>query len=459
MNNPPEPRSASPTLVRYGVLGFVCSLSLLTYLDRICIMRVKNEMAGDLQFDDVQMGLVFAAFAVGYALFEVPGGWMGDVWGARRVITRIVLWWSLFTALTGLVWHFTPLDSGVSFWLFGNEVALVLNALAVMVLVRFLFGCGEAGAYPNLARVTGSWFPYRERALAQGAIWMSARFGGAIAPLVIGRLTVLLGWRQAFWVLGAIGAVWCIVFWWWFRDTPEQHPAANDAERDLIRAGPYSWQAQQAGLAHGPVPWGRLLALPSLWAMCVASAGVSFSWYFYPTWQPKYLEDVFGISYADSELLTGLPFACGAVGALLGGKLSDLLVHRIGRRWGRSLVGLVGFAGAGLCVLATGYVREAWQAVTLLCLAFFINDLAIPPIWAACADIGGRHAGTLSGFMNMAGGVGAVLGPALTPRLLALGLSWREIFILLAAVWFVAALAWLGINAGKPLEPPHSNRS
>jgi MFS family permease len=339
-------------------------------------------------------------------------------------------------------------------------VPLLLNSLTVLILVRFLFGCGEAGAYPNLARVVGSWFPFRERALAQGAIWMCARLGGAVAPLVIGRLAVTLGWRQAFWVLGLVGLVWCLAFSRWFRDTPEEHPRCNDAERDLIRTGPYSWKADQHE-GHPRPPWRLILTSPNLWALGLASACVSFGWYFYPTWQPEYLKKVHGIEFANSELLTGLPFLCGAFGALLGGGLSDRLVRRLGsRRWGRSLIGVVGFTGAGLCVLCTGLVSEAWQAVTLLCLAFFINDLAIPPIWAVCTDVGGRFAGTVSGIMNMSGGIGAFLGPVLIPIVLE-GLPadytseerWRVVFAILSAAWFVGALAWLRIDAGTPLVP------
>jgi MFS family permease len=443
---------SSPTHVRLGVLGFACSLSLLTYLDRVCISRVQEDMQYDLCLSPVQMGLVFSAFSLGYALMEVPGGWMGDVWGARRVITRIVIWWSLFTALTGSIDQLLGLGLGVS-------LMTPLAALLGLLVVRFLFACGEAGTYPNLTRVVAAWFPFRERALAQGAIWMSARLGGFIAPFAIGRLTAALGWRLAFWVLGAIGVVWSLFFFRWFRDRPEQKPECNAAEREIIQAGPYSWKAEAAGVRHPALPWSKVLRSVNLWALCIASAGVCFGWYFYPTWQPKYLKDVHGISFEGSELLTGLPFLCGALGSLVGGGLSDRLVRTTGsRRWGRSLVGLVGFTGAGFCVLGTGFVTEAWQAVTLLCLAFFINDLAIPVIWAVCTDIGGRYVGTISGIMNMAGGVGAVLSPALTPVFLEsfpesfpAATKWLVIFAILAAAWFVAALAWLAIDASKPV--------
>src|SRR6266542_2060517 len=212
MNHAATPSNSSPTRVRFVVLTFICTLAVLTYLDRICISRVHEDIQRDLLISDFQMGLVFSSFIVGYLRFEVPGGWMGDRWGSRRVLTRIVLWWSMFTALTGSVFYFSwDLFAQLGWepfvvYLGDRYIAIpVLSRLFTLMLVRFLFGCGEAGAFPNIARVVGNWFPYQERAAAQGAVWTSARLGAAIAPFVIGRLTDAVGWRRAFWVLGAIG--------------------------------------------------------------------------------------------------------------------------------------------------------------------------------------------------------------------------------------------------------------
>jgi MFS family permease len=455
--------SPTPTNVRFGVLGFVCCLSLITYLDRVCIMQVAPEIREDLGISEEQMGLIFSAFLLGYTLFEVPGGWLGDRWGSRRVLLRIVLWWSLFTALTGSVQRFA-IGYQADVNLFGVAFALGLNSFMALLSIRFLFGCGEAGAYPNVARVVGSWFPFRERGFAQGSVWFSARMGGAIAPFVIVGLSGLVGWQRSFSVLGLIGVLWCVGFWWWFHDRPEDMAGCNAAEREIIRAGPHSWGSHEAGHGHGNVPWRQMLTSWNLWAVCLAAFCVSFGWYFYPTWQPKFLEEVHHISYKDSKFLTGLPFLCGALGCLLGGHLSDWAIRRTGnRRWGRSLIGIVGFTGAGLCVLATPFVAEAWQAVALLCLAFFINDLAIPVIWAVGTDIGGRHAGTVSGFMNMIGALGGMISPAMTPVLKnnlpegwSAGMRWQVIFAVLASAWFIAALAWLRIDASKRLFPDDS---
>jgi MFS family permease len=447
-----------PTHVRLGVLGFACTLSLITYLDRICIMRSRTDIEQALHFTDEQMGWIFGAFTTGYTLFEILAGYMGDKWGSRRIITRIVLWWSAFTALTGSVRYFSY-DTGRSLSMGEWTIPLVFDAFALMMVIRFLFGAGEAGAYPNLTRVVSDWFPARERASAQGAIWMSARLGGALAPLVIGRLTVALGWRQAFWVLGAVGIVWAVCFFRWFRSHPDKHPGCNAAERELILADRPVVRADAAGHAWPGV--GRLAGSLTLWGAASAAFWVCFGWYFYITWQPRYLEDVHGYK-ADgwqSEILTGLPFLFGAVGALLGGCLSDRLLTRLGPRWGRSAIGLVGFAGAGLCVLGAAFATSAWQVVALLCLASLINDLAIPVIWAVSADVGGRFAGTVAAIMNTVGGVGAILSPILIPRALhwlsgghSVHQSWQIILIGLSGAWFFAAASWLFIDAGKRLS-------
>ncbi|MFO0880819.1 MAG: MFS transporter [Gemmataceae bacterium] len=464
MNASPDPLSPPPSRVRYGVLALACSLSLITYLDRICIMRARPDIQTSLGFTVEQMGLVFGAFSLGYLLFEVPGGWMGDRWGSRRILTRIVLWWSIFTALTGCIFPF-EWATGISIPWGEQAFPLALNSLGLMLLVRFLFGAGEAGAYPNLTRVISDWFPFHERGFAQGSIWMAARFGGAIAPLVIGRLAATFGWRYAFLILGLVGILWVILFRRWFHDRPEHHPDCNDQERELIRAGRPASQPHAAD-GHTWPGFATLARSLTIWALCSAGFWVCVGWYFYPTWQPKYLEDVFGVrsDATQSELLTGLPFLCGAVGCLVGGRLSDRLVARTGsKRWGRSLVGLIGFGGAGFCVLATGFVTEWWQAVALLCLAFLINDLAVPVIWATSADVGGRFAGSVSGLMNMIGAIGAMLSPLLIPVALTYlpesytpVQRWQTIFIGLSSAWFLAGLSWLFIDAGTPIDGPAS---
>jgi MFS transporter, ACS family, glucarate transporter len=495
----PASHVAGASRVRFGVLTFISTLSILTYLDRTCISRVQDDMMRDLGLNKTQMGLVFGAFYIGYGLFEVPAGWMGDVWGPRRVLTRIVLWWSAFTALTGAIGWFSGFREQQ--WMFlGWQVSVLFLA---MLLVRFLFGCGEAGGYPNLARVVGTWFPFHERGRAQGAIWFFARLGGAMAPLLIGRLTALAGWQQAFWIFGVIGVLWCIVFYVWFRDKPEQMPGCNRAEQELIRGyTPERLSEIDAGRLHpdqetgicadrsavqssvraaavqppAPRPEAAephtfpplrpLLASGTMWALCTAAVFVNLAWHFFPTWQPRYFKDMFGISMEGSELLVGLPYLCGALGAFVGGSISDRLIRITGsRRWGRALVGVVGFGGAGVCAFCLLLVTEAWQAVALLCLVFLINDLAVPVIWAAGTDISGRFAGTVTAIVNTAGCIGGFLCPVLMGTVLDTGSEqapdpglWRMIFTGLACSWLISGLAWLFIDSSRDIVPAESGR-
>jgi MFS family permease len=450
-----ETFSNQPTRVRFGVLTFACSLALLTYLDRICIMQAKDSIKADLGINDNDMGLVFGAFMVGYLLLEVPGGWLGDRWGSRRALIGMVLCWSLFTALTGCVWSFTLFDSGRQLRLFGSVIPLALNGLVTLLLIRFLFGLGEAGAFPNLTRMARVWFPLGERVSVLGWIWACARLGGAFAPVVLSSLTVLLGWRQAFWMLGLLGIGWSLLFYARFRDRPEEDPRCNEAERALIRHG--STSAKSDG--HSWPSWRVLVRSRTVWAVCAASFFINFGWYIYATWQPKYWDEVHGIRSNDSGWLTGAPFLCGAVGNLLGGRWSDRMLRRGGsRRWSRALIGILGYLLAGMCILATGFTSTVWQAETLLCLGFLVNDLTVPIIWAVCTDVGGRFAGSLSGLMNMVGGFGAILSPVLLPRVHEMlhqhydqRISWRFIFAGLALSWFLGAVTWLFIDAGTPL--------
>jgi MFS family permease len=232
--------SVRASRVRYAVLASICSLSVVTYLDRVCIAGSAPYITEDLGLTPVEMGAAFSAFAIAYALFEVPGGWLGDRIGPRKVITRIVVWWSIFTVITGLV-----------------------NRLWSLITVRFLFGAGEAGMYPNSAKVFSRWMPKVEQGFATGLMWMCGRLGGAFAPGLVVFLIAHTGWRPTFWIFGAVGIVWAIFFWIWFRDTPREKRGVNEAEVRIIRGG----QDGPESHGHVKVPWGRLLRSRNLWAI------------------------------------------------------------------------------------------------------------------------------------------------------------------------------------------------
>jgi len=449
----PVSSGASISRVRYRILTLIASLSLLTYLDRICISRVQGEIQRDLGLSDIEMGVVFSAFLVGYALFEIPVGWLSDMWGARAVILRIVLWWSLFTALTGAVFNFLP-ESTLWLPLPWGWIALSWG-FASMIMVRFLFGCGEAGVYPTLANVVRTWFPLTERAQAQGVILMSSRFGAALAPLVIGRLSDAVGWRLAFVVLGLLGVAWSLLFAKVFRERPAEHPDVDSQELALIGT------PSVANMHGGPrLPWREALRSRTVWGLGVLFVlSNSFGWAFYTTWQGRYLLDVHGLSFRDSELWTGLPYLCGAAGTLLGGVFSDrILLRTKSLRWARSLVGMAGLGGAGMCFLAASLVDERWQTVALFSLAAFSSDLFLAPFFAAITDVGGRFTGTLAGTLNMLGLLGASLFVMVVPWLLKQGVAWQQVLQIIACALLCAAALWLTVDAGRPLLPPDEPR-
>jgi ACS family glucarate transporter-like MFS transporter len=462
-----------PSAVRYWVLAMLCSLAFLTYLDRICVMRVQGEIERDLDLGRLterdenrlreaglagniqsrakvsrdrateRMSWIFSAFLLGYMLCGVPGGRLGDRWGARVVIAGIVVWWSVFTALTGSV-------ESVGKLLFREPGLPIL--LGGMVLVRFLFGCGEAGAYPNISRALGRWFPFRERASAQGAIWMASRCGGALAPSAIGALMAIAGgWHLAFWLLGLAGVLWAIFFHFWFRNRPEDKSSVNRAERELIRSAAPAEGSIYDDAVSARVPWLTLVRSANLWALCLVSFCLSFCWYFFVTFLPKFLKEQYQIDYANSEILTGLPLLAGGIACLAGGRISDHLIRRTHRqRWGRSLLGITGCSAAALCALAATQLRSPGVSIALICLAAAFQDVSLPCMWAVPVDIGGRYAGTVGGWMNSAGCLGGMLSPIVAAKVSSLS-GWSAVFLLFAAVYVLGALAWWRVDASKPL--------
>jgi MFS transporter, ACS family, glucarate transporter len=440
-----------PTRVRYGVLGLACSLAMITYLDRVCFGSVAGYIKTEFHLDDLQRGMLFAAFTFAYSAFEIPTGWLGDIFGPRKTLIRIVLWWSFFTALTGLIW---PIDGWLllSFW--------------ALVAVRFCFGMGEAGAFPNIARAFHNWFPFEERGFAQGAVWMAGRFMGGATPLVVNSLlitavavdgTTMVHWRHIFWCFGILGLAWCAVFWWWFRDRPDQNPSVNSAELALIRAG----MQLKAASHHAGVPWRRILGSGNLWFLCAAYFCSSYGWYFNITYLPDYLEKVYGINRVTDRvsagLLTGAPLLCGSLACLVGGVLTDTFIRRTGnRKWGRRLFGVVGKGTCSLCWFATLFAPNVYVFVLAISLASFCNDMTMGAAWASCLDIGRKYSGIVSGCMNTIGNFGGVTANILTGMVLKKfvddpDLAWQINFISFACVYAFAVGCWLLFDSTKVL--------
>jgi nitrate/nitrite transporter NarK len=444
----------TPTRVRYGVLGFACSLSMITYLDRVCFGTVAPFIQTEFGLSDTQKGMLFSAFALAYAAFEVPSGWLGDVFGPRKTLIRIVLWWSLFTALTGLIFPGGWLSTSVT--IMGTQATL---AFLAMLAVRFLFGMGEAGAYPNIARAFHNWFPFSERGFAQGAVWMAGRFMGGLTPMVVTALLFVVPWRQTFWIFGGFGVAWCVVFWWWFRNRPEEKAGVNQAEIDLIREGEGEPEA-----AHAGVPWGRLLTNLNLWTLCLMYFFCAYGWYFNITWLPGYLKDHYGVSketwgFWAFSLMAGAPLLVGSLSCVVGGILTDRFIRRTGnRKWGRRIFGIIGHSICALCYFLSLYATNPWLFVLGIAMAAFWNDLTMGSSWAICLDIGKKYSGIVSGCMNTVGNLGGFAAGYATGRILDLygaERGWQINFFTFGTVYALATLLWLRIDSTKPVVADH----
>jgi len=371
------------------------------------------------------MGLAFAAFAWAYALFEIPGGWLGDKFGPRKVLMRVVLWWSFFTAATGWVWN-----------------------LASLLSTRFLFGAGEAGCFPNLARMFTNWLPRQERSRAVGLMWLSARWGGAFTPLLVVWVFSFMSWRSGFALFGAIGIVWAAGFYWWFRDNPRDHKSVNAAELELLG------DRQENSRGELNVPWDKLLRSRTVWLLWLQYFCFSYGWYFYITWLPTYLKDGRGVEMTKGALLAGLPLFFGGIGSMFSGWLAAWLVrHRYDLARIRRRLACVGFIGAAGMLVLSPYIADPVLAMVAMGLASFALDLAIPCSWSTCMDVGGRYAGTLSGSMNMAGNLAGGVAPVAVGYILeCTGHNWLITFWISAAIYILGSLCWIWIDSVTPLE-------
>ncbi|MHB8899304.1 MAG: MFS transporter [Thermoguttaceae bacterium] len=415
-----------PTHARQYVIVFAVTLAIITYIDRVCISQAAPEIRRELGLSKEQMAWVFAAFSFAYSAFEIPGGWLGDWIGPRKVLMRVVAMWSIFTAATGWAWN-----------------------LGSLIVFRFLFGAGEAGCFPNLTKAFTLWLPSSERVRAQGFMWLAARWGGAFTPLLVFWVFSIVSWRWGFVLFGAIGVVWAVFFYLWFRDDPREHAAVNPAELALIREG-----RKTELIGHGNVPWLRFLSSRTVWMLWLQYFCLSYPWYFYITWLPTYLQEQRGVSATQAAFLACFPLFFGGLGNLVSGVVARRL-EASGTDPGQSrrMIASTGFfLAAALLVLST-WLKNPWLAMLAMGASSFSNDLTMPPSWAACMDVGGRYAGSLAGSMNMMGNFGGMMGPLVLSYLLMwTGDDWDFTFYVSGAVYVVGGVAWLLIDPITPLD-------
>jgi MFS transporter, ACS family, glucarate transporter len=417
--------STTPTKARYVVTAFAVTLALITYIDRVGIAVAAPSIRKDLDLSPIQLGWALSAFGWAYAVFEIPGGWLGDRIGPRRVLMRIVIWWSFFTAATGWAWNVSSL-----------------------VVTRALFGAGEAGAFPNMTRMFTTWLPVKERERAQALLWLATRVSGAFTPLLVAWLITTISWRRTFELFGIIGVIWAVLFYWWFRDQPSQHPSVNAAELALLPP------AHETAIAHTGVPWRLIFSNPHVWLLSIQYMCLAYGWWFYINWLPTYLRDARGTGIRMGALLAGLPLLLGGLGCLV----SAYLVPRLTRRFGsvsmaRRIVAVMGFVGASACIFIFTSVDDPVRAMFVLGMAGFFNDFVMPAAWASTMDIGGRYAGTVSGAMNTLGSLAGASSVLFVGYLLAWTLNnWTLTFYISAAIYLVGAVCWLFLDSHTPVE-------
>jgi ACS family glucarate transporter-like MFS transporter len=409
--------------VRSRVLAMTVALAFLTYMDRVCISVTAPAILRDLRLTTIQMGFVFSSFTAAYALFEIPTGWWADRIGSRRVLTRIVTWWSIFTGLTALAWNFPSL-----------------------IALRALFGAGEAGAWPTVARALSRWFPTQERGTAQGIFFMGAHLGGGLTPLLVAAIAHRLGWRSTFPMLSVFGFVWAAFWFRWFRDEPRDHASVTAEELTWIEAGRHSMPAQSAQRS----VFRMALRTPGIWFLCLMYFTQTYGFNLYVTWLPTYLQHERQLHGVRLGVLAGLPLLLSVPADLFGGMLTDRLSRTFGLRLGRCLVGFGSLAAAGI-FLFCGALTPGVLSAVLIALAAASSNFLLGASWGACADIAGDHAATVSAAMNTSGQIGGVLSPIAFALLTRTSGSWAAPLYLTAALYLAGAGCWYFVHPERPL--------
>ena len=423
------------TRVRYRVVGAAVALAGVTYLDRVCIGVLAPSIMADLRITPIQMSLVFSAFTAAYALFEMPTAWWADRIGSRRVLTRIVVWWSAFTMLTAAA-----------------------TSYAVMLAVRFLFGVGEAGAWPNAARVFSRWIPLRERGRVQGFFFAGAHLAGGLTPGLVALIALYLPWRMIFVALGFVGLAWAGFWYWWFRDEPREHPSVNAAEAELIektRGLPPSREQ------HGTFV--EVFRIPSLIPLCLQYVANNYGYYFFITWLPTYLAKARGMSSAELAIFSGLPFTLSAIADVSGGFTTDALCRRFGVRNGTRAIGSVAYVFAAVAMVAGTLASNPRIGGTLIAVGGAFSMFTLAPSWSTAIGLGGRNTALLSSVMNTSGQAGAFFSPLVLAFLVDRTGNWSLPLHVLSALYLMAAVCWLFIRADGPTPEtpaplPHAPR-
>jgi len=412
------------TRTRWAVLWFLVLISVVRSMDAVNFSVAAKQIIPEYGFTNVQMGILYTVFTAGYALFHLPGGWLGDTVGPRRMLTIAILWWSVFTGLTAVAG---------SWWLAG-----LIGPLASFMVVRFCIGLGEGAAYPNTSRAMASWMAADERALAGGLVVSGVGIGYGLAPPVVSWIMVHYGWRPAFYVFSLAGLV-LAGFWYHFvTDNPEEHPRVSAQELQHIRGG--------EPLEKRPTPWRAILTHPNVWLLMLANFGFGYGIYIFQSWFYLYLVNVRGFSIMQGGVLTTGPFIASAILGPVGGWCSDVLVRRYDRTLGRRIVAVSGFLLAAFCLYLGAKAANPYTAVVMLSFGdgflYFAGAAAV----GTTIDIAGPHSGTVYGVVATVLQIGGAVAPTLTP-MIAERFGWEAALHVAGFFAVVAACVWLFIDA------------
>jgi sugar phosphate permease len=416
--------AGKPTRVRHSVLALVVMVYFITYLDRVLLSNALPTIQKQFGFSIGTLGLILGCYNWAYALFQIPGGWFGDRVGPRIALASVVIWWSVFTFITG----------------FSMSVTMLMVCL-------FLIGMGEAGAFPISNRALSRWMLPTERGMAQGTTHAGSRLAGTAAPVLVATLIASYGWHVPFFVFAGVGLVWAVVWLSYYRDVPREHSSVNAAERNKIEA------ALGAPKKRQPIPWGLILRSKQMWTL----AGMYFCYGYclnmFLAWYPKYLDSARGYSLKEMGFFASLPLAAGVVGDIMGGVLSDAIIHRTGRiRFARSSVSIFGFLLAAVCVPLAVFQPDRYLSAALFGAAVFGMELVVGNAWAVTLDIGGSFAGSCSAVMNTLGNIGGAIVATATGFIVN-AYGWNAAFYVVSALAVIGALLFTQIDAGRKLAP------
>ena len=397
------------------ILVMLVILGMVTFLDRINISVAGSSIMHDLHLSPAQWGWVQSAFILSYGLLQIPMGALGDRFGHRNILAAIVLWWSAFTAFTGMA-----------------------GGLMSLLVIRFMFGIGEAGSSPCSTGVISRWFEKGEVGKAQGYVWAASRMGGALTPFVVIPVMVTVGWRAAFYLLGALGVIWAIVWWLYYRDSRETSRASSPRNTSSISST-------------SSLPWSSILGNRQFWLICGMYFFYAFGSWFFFSWFPTFMELGRGFDKTELTYAVAVPFIMSMMGNIAGGHLTDRLTKRYGIKIGRKALGSTSLAVSAVCMFLAAFIPGKMAVFVFLSLCFGIFDLMLPSAWALCIDLGKRHAGTISGAMNTAGNIGGFCCGILFGELVQQSGNYNLPLYMIAVMLIISAVLFFFINPEKPI--------